>query len=77
MSTKAMKKIGMVVLLIAGNYLLGACSSVNPWERGFLAKPEMAWTPDSLRWQLQEHIYFSKEGSSGGYGAGGGGCGCN
>ena len=46
-----MKKIGMVVLLIAGNYLLGACSSVNPWERGFLAKPEMAWTPDSWLWQ--------------------------
>ena len=31
-----MKKIGMVVLLIAGNYLLGACGSVNPWSEAFL-----------------------------------------
>jgi len=54
-----------------------ACSSVNPWERGILAKPEMAWEPDPLMGQLQEHVYFSKEGSNGGYGAGGGGCGCN
>ncbi|MFK7817068.1 MAG: DUF4266 domain-containing protein [Gammaproteobacteria bacterium] len=54
-----------------------SCSSVNPWERGILAKPEMAWEPDPLMGQLQEHVYFSKEGSSGGYGAGGGGCGCN
>jgi hypothetical protein len=26
---------------------------------------------------LDEHIYFSKEASSGGKGFGGGGCGCN
>jgi len=24
-----------------------------------------------------EHIYFSREGASGGWGIGGGGCGCN
>jgi len=54
-----------------------SCSTVNPWERGILAKPEMAWEPDPMVGQLQEHVYFSKEGSSGWYGAGGGGCGCN
>jgi hypothetical protein len=26
---------------------------------------------------LREHTYASKEGSTGGYGTGGGGCGCN
>ncbi len=64
-----------IVLLIC--ILSASCSSVSPWERGVLAKPEMAWEPDPLMGQLQEHVYFSKEGSSGGYGAGGGGCGCN
>ncbi|MEJ2114944.1 MAG: DUF4266 domain-containing protein [Gammaproteobacteria bacterium] len=54
-----------------------SCSSVNPWEHGILAKPEMAWEPDPLMGQLREHVYFAKEGSAGGYGAGGGGCGCN
>ncbi len=56
---------------------ISGCTAVKPWERGILAKPEMAWEPDSLMGGLQEHVYFSKEGSSGGYGAGGGGCGCN
>ena len=71
-----MKKLYPVLMFLI-YFLLGACSTVNPWERGILAKPEMAWEPDVLQGQLQEHVYFSKEGSSGGYGAGGGGCGCN
>ena len=69
-----MKTILSIFLI---SILTTACSSVNPWERGILAKTEMAWEPDPLMGQLQEHVYFSKEGSNGGYGAGGGGCGCN
>ena len=68
-------KLVFSILIIS--IITTACSSVNPWERGILAKPEMAWEPDPLMGQLQEHVYFSKEGSNGGYGAGGGGCGCN
>jgi len=71
-------KLSLRVFVLVGASLLSiSCSTVNPWERGILAKPEMAWEPDPLLGQLQEHVYFSKEGSSGGYGAGGGGCGCN
>ena len=57
--------------------LLGGCSSVQPWEKGNLAKPEMAFDPDSLETRFSEHIYFSKEAASGGSSVGGGGCGCN
>jgi hypothetical protein len=32
---------------------------------------------DPLEAATDEHIYFSKEASSGGQGFGGGGCGCN
>ena len=71
-----MKKIYLIAFALCV-LQLSACTAVKPWERGILAKPEMAWEPDSLRGQLKEHVYFSKEGSSGGYGAGGGGCGCN
>ena len=71
-------KLSLRITVIAVvSMLTVSCSSVSPWERGILAKPEMAWEPDPLMGQLQEHVYFSKEGSSGGYGAGGGGCGCN
>jgi hypothetical protein len=32
---------------------------------------------DPLESSADDHIYFSKEASSGGQGFGGGGCGCN
>lgn len=59
--------------------LLSGCSSmgVEPWERNNLAKPEMALDSDALTSALDDHIYFSKEASSGGRSFGGGGCGCN
>jgi len=50
---------------------------VRAWERGYLAQPEMAWQPDRLAAALNKHVYFSKEASSGGNSAAGGGCGCN
>lgn len=55
------------------------CSSlgVEPWERDILAKQEMQLTNDELEAATDDHIYFSKEASSGGRGFGGGGCGCN
>jgi hypothetical protein len=58
---------------------ISACSNlgVKPWERDLLAKPEMEMTADPLDMALDEHIYFSKEASSGGQGFAGGGCGCN
>ncbi len=66
-------------ILIASLLLLSACSSlgVKPWQRGELARPEMAMDADALDLSLDEHIYFSKEASSGGQGFAGGGCGCN
>ena len=55
----------------------GTISKVEPWEKGYLAKPEMTFATDTLDKGFVEHTYFSKEGSSGGEGVGGGGCGCN
>jgi hypothetical protein len=65
------------VLLIA--VILSGCSSmgVEPWERDILAKEEMQLTVDPIEAATDDHIYFSKEASSGGRGFGGGGCGCN
>lgn len=56
---------------------LSGCTPVKPWEKEYLAKPIMAFDPDPLETKSKQHLYFSKEGSSGGYGIGGGGCGCN
>ncbi|NDD11602.1 MAG: DUF4266 domain-containing protein [Betaproteobacteria bacterium] len=59
---------------------LQACSGIKgakPWEREYLAKPAMSIDAGSLDNRNLEHIYFSREGASGGWGIGGGGCGCN
>ena len=50
---------------------------VAPYERGHLAEQGMQWQPNSRNEKLKGHVYTSKEASSGGTGAAGGGCGCN
>jgi hypothetical protein len=37
----------------------------------------MAWDPDPLEAAHRGHVFYSKEASLPGGGAGGGGCGCN
>ena len=49
----------------------------KPWERGDLTKASMQIDPDKLETKIQQHVYTSKEAATGGYGVGGGGCGCN
>ncbi len=61
---------------------LQACAAfkmepVKPWQRGILAQEAMQLDADPTEALADEHIYFSKEGSTGGTGVGGGGCGCN
>lgn len=58
---------------------LGGCANmgVQPWDRDLLAKPEMQMGAEALEMATDDHIYFSKEATSGGRGFAGGGCGCN
>lgn len=65
----------LIILLLP----LAGCSleTVKPWDRDLLAEDKMLPTPDPVESALDEHIYYSKEGSFGGQGVGGGGCGCN
>ena len=60
--------------LIAG---CGSIGDVPAWEKGHLAKRSMSFDMDPLDDRFTQHIYTSKENASGGYGVGGGGCGCN
>jgi hypothetical protein len=69
---------GLVIGLVLTS-LLGGCSSlgVKPWQRDLLAKKSMQLNSAPLDSAIDDHIYFSKEASTGGRGFGGGGCGCN
>jgi Domain of unknown function (DUF4266) len=59
--------------------LISGCSSmgVRPWQRDVLARAEMQLDSDPLDAAIDDHLYFSKEASSGGRSFAGGGCGCN
>ncbi|QSA97033.1 DUF4266 domain-containing protein [Methylococcus sp. EFPC2] len=56
---------------------LQGCAEVKPWERGNLAREEMALDPYPALNKFRDHIFTSKEASQGGHGGSGGGCGCN
>jgi len=68
-----------LVLLLAVPLLLlaGGCTNVQPWQRGALAEYIMQPDRGSLDRALTEHLFYSREASTGGRGIGGGGCGCN
>jgi len=64
-------------LLFALGVCISGCTSVAPWQRGTLAKPQMALVPYPVQNTFQGHIYNSREAATGSISAGGGGCGCN
>jgi hypothetical protein len=64
------------LLVVAALLGCGACTTVKSYDRELLAQPGMTFTAGQPGESMQ-HAYESREGSFGGYGASGGGCGCN
>ncbi|CAG7856122.1 hypothetical protein MCAMS1_00497 [biofilm metagenome] len=71
-------KIGLLALtwLFLSTSLLNGCAEVHPWERGNLAKPQMALEPNPMQSALRVHNYGSREAAASGNSTQGGGCGC-
>jgi hypothetical protein len=72
-------KCAKYLLLLCSVVLLAGCSSlgVKPWQRDVLSREAMQLNSDPLDAAIDDHLYFSKEASSGGRSFAGGGCGCN
>jgi hypothetical protein len=69
-----LSNILMLLLIIT---VVSGCANVAPWERGILAKPQMALDPNPLQTGARMHNYGSREaGASTNSEGGGGGCGC-
>jgi hypothetical protein len=64
-------------LFVLSIIALTGCQTVEPWERGILAKEEMQWQASTMEARFRQQMFNSKEASSGASGAAGGGCGCN
>lgn len=57
----------------------GGCTALGakPWEHDLMAERAMQVGAYPIEAGMDDHIYFSKEASSGGRSFAGGGCGCN
>ena len=72
----------VLLLVFAAAAVFSGCANANlvrvkPWERATLADYTMRPDRDPLHTAMAEHAFFSREGSTGGRGVGGSGCGCN
>jgi hypothetical protein len=67
------------LVLLCASVAASGCASVGPkpWEHDLLAEQPMQLDAYPLESASDDHIYFSKEASSGGRSFAGGGCGCN
>lgn len=66
--------LALIVLLFS---VFGSgCAPVAPWQRGNLAKPQMALDPYPMLNEMRGHNFGSREAAAGGGSSGGGGCGC-
>ena len=70
-----------IFLLVVEIFLSLGCSvfqkKVAIYERGNLANPNMALLPYPTEEIGKQHMFNAREGSVGGFGGAGGGCGCN
>jgi hypothetical protein len=64
------------VLATAAALAAGGCATVQPWQRGRLADPNMLFDADGSQTAYMAHWQEAREASSGGYGTQSGGCGC-
>lgn len=64
----------LIITLALG---VSACVTVKPQQRGVLADPIMQFEGDPQSAAQVRHAIENREGSYGGAGVSGGGCGCN
>lgn len=70
--------LAMISLLgLALGFAQAACVTVKPQERAMLADPIMEFEGDPKAAAQLRHAIENREGSYGGAGVSGGGCGCN
>lgn len=74
-----MRSVGKLAVVVLLPLVLGAagCVVVKPYQREALSTPAMTPGDQSAGDHFRQHWQGTREGSTGGFGAAGGGCGCN
>ena len=71
------RSVALFLAAVAGAALLSGCVTVRPEQRSVLADPTMRFDGEELAQSQKKHALDNREGSTGGGGVSGGGCGCN
>jgi hypothetical protein len=64
-------------LLVLSLLLSSGCVVVKPYQREHLSERVMTPGAEAMEDRFKQHWSSSREGAVGGFGAAGGGCGCN
>ena len=74
--TSTMTRLCVLTAALCAASILAGCATVQPWQRGRLADPEMTFDPDGSSVSYMTHWQEAREGAAGGFGVQSGGCGC-
>lgn len=75
MSASHAARLCFAGIVLAALMAIG-CATVQPWQRGTLADSCMVFDADEMMATYMTHWQEAREGSMGGFGVQGGGCGC-
>jgi Domain of unknown function (DUF4266) len=67
----------LLVAAAIGLSVLSGCATLAPQQRAILADPTMQFDAEARHEAALHHVIDNREGSMGGTGVSGGGCGCN
>jgi hypothetical protein len=67
----------LLALSLTSSLLVPGCATVAPQQRAILADPTMQFDAEGKHEAPLNHALDNREGSNGGTGVSGGGCGCN
>jgi hypothetical protein len=76
-SETRLSRFAKLAALVCALSIAGACATVRPEDKEYLAEPSMTWANSSFAARHEAHIVENREGSTGGSQTKGGGCGCN
>jgi hypothetical protein len=72
-----MNREAAAAILLCLSLALWGCATVAPQQRAILADPTMQFDAEAKHDAALRHALENREGSMGGTGVSGGGCGCN
>jgi hypothetical protein len=70
-------RVFFLLLVTTSVFSAAGCVVVKPYQREYLSERAMRPASEAAEDRFRAHWQESREGSIGGFGAAGGGCGCN